>query len=152
MDYNERMKYIREENNLYQKDIAKILNISPFTYSHYETKDTIIPLVQLIKFCDYFNISLDYIFGFTNQKQYNNSKKNIDKSLIYTRNKEMRKENKLTQVKLATILNTSQSVIANYEKGKTLIALPFLYTICQKYKISTDYLLGKTNEPKYLSK
>ena len=62
-----------------------------------------------------------------------------------------RKENKVTQVKLATILNTVQPVIANYEKGKFLIATPFLYTICKKYNISADYLLGKINEPQELS-
>ena len=58
-----------------------------------------------------------------------------------------RKSQKLTQVKLASILNTVQPVIANYEKGKNLIATPFLYTICKKYNISADYLLGKIDEP-----
>ena len=37
-----------------------------------------------------------------------------------------------------------------YEKGKTLILTSFLYTICKKYNISADYLLGKIDEPKYL--
>ena len=64
--------------------------------------------------------------------------------------KEFRKENKLTQSKLATILNTAQPVITNYENGKHLIATPFLYTICKKYHISADYLLGKIDNPKYL--
>ena len=66
-----------------------------------------------------------------------------------TRLKEFRKENKITQDKLASILNTNQSVIANYERGRTIIATPFLYTICKKYNISADYLLGKINTPKY---
>ena len=36
------------------------------------------------------------------------------------------------------------------EKGKYLISIPFLYTICKKYNISADYLLGKIDNPKYL--
>ncbi len=54
----------------------------------------------------------------------------------------------MTQDKLAKILNTNQSVIANYERGRTVIATPFLYTICKKYHISADYLLGKIDEIK----
>lgn len=64
--------------------------------------------------------------------------------------KNIRKENKLTQDKLAKKLNTNQSVIANYERGRTIISTSFLYTICKEYKVSADYLLGKTNEPKNL--
>ena len=61
MNYGEKMKEIRLENNILQKDIAKILNLSVYTYSHYETKDTIIPINHLISFCDYLSISIDYI-------------------------------------------------------------------------------------------
>ena len=49
------------------------------------------------------------------------------------------------------ILNTVHPVISNYESGKFLIATPFLYTICKKYNISADYLLGKIDNPKYLN-
>ncbi len=48
------------------------------------------------------------------------------------------------------MLNTVHPVITNYENGKHLIATPFLYTICSKYNISADYLLGKIDSPKYL--
>ena len=75
---------------------------------------------------------------------------NIVKYKMGERLKEFRKNNKLTQSKLAVILNTTQSVIADYERGRYLIATPFLYTICKKYNISADYLLGKIDNPKYL--
>ena len=47
------------------------------------------------------------------------------------------------QIELANYLNTTQSVIADYERGRYLISTPFLYTICKKYNISADYLLGR---------
>ena len=79
-----------------------------------------------------------------------NSINEIDPIKVGQRLKEFHKENKITQVKLANMLNTVQPVIANYEKGKYLISIPFLYTICKKYNISADYLLGKIDNPKYL--
>ena len=92
---------------------------------------------------------MDYIFNFNNIPNYENSQKEINKKLAGIRLKEFRKDNKLTQVKLAEILNTVHTVITNYENGKNLISTPFLYDICKKYNISADYLLGKIDDPKY---
>ena len=94
--------------------------------------------------------SLHRFFSFTNTKQYKDYNKDLNIDLFKLRLKEFRKENKLTQVNLANELNTVQQVISNYEKGKHIIATPFLYEICKKYKISADYLIGKIDEPKYL--
>ena len=146
-----RLKELRLDNELLQKDLAKILNISEITYTHYESEYYIMPLKYLIILCDYFNASLDYIFSFTNEKNYNNIIANYNLNDIKIRLKEFRKENKITQEILANDLNTNRSVIANYERGRTLIATPFLYTICKKYNISADYLLGRVDEPKYLN-
>ena len=106
------------------------------------------PIKHLNTLCNYFDVSLDYIFSFTNIKQYPNNK-NIDLILLAKRIKETRKENKLTQIKLANILNVANGTVANYETARYLIATPFLYTICKKYNISADYLLGKIDTPKY---
>ncbi len=79
---------------------------------------------------------------------YRDMKKEIDRKKIGSRLKEFRKEHNLTQAKLAQVLNTVHQVINNYENGNRLIATPFLYTICSKYNISADYLLGRTDNPK----
>ena len=76
--------------------------------------------------------------------------KNVENIIAGKRLKEFRKENKLTQEKLANILNTTFSNIAFYEKGRNLIAIPVLYEICKKYNISADYLLGRIDNPKFL--
>ncbi len=150
MNYGKILKKIRLEKNLTQNTIAEYLNISQVTYSHYEVQEKIIPLDRLNELANYFNVSIDYIFGFNNIINYNNSNKEIDKIIVGKNLKIFRKENKLTQQKLANILNTAHQVISRYEKGINLIATPFLYDICKKYHISADYLLGKTDEPKYL--
>lgn len=145
--YKEKVKELREDKSIPQKDIANILGIARGLYSQYETEYTIMPINHLIVLTNYFNVSLDYVFEFTNKKKYFNNS-NLNNPGI--RLKEFRKEHKLTQEQLAKELNTNRSVIANYERERNLIATPFLYMICDKYKISADYLLGRIDSPKYI--
>ncbi len=149
MNYNLLLKESRENRNLTQEDVANILEIDRRTYNHYETKEKIIPIKHLVALSKYFDVSIDYLFESTKLVQYENVK-DVDKIEAGKRLKEFRKENKLTQQKLASILNTTFSSIAFNEKGRNLIATPFLYTICKRYNISADYLLGKIDNPKYL--
>lgn len=150
MLYNERIVQLRERNNISQITIANKLEITNSHYAHCEKEDELFPIKHLNSVCNYFNVSLDYIFSFSEVKQYNNSTKEIDKEKASKRLVEFRKENKITQAKLAKTLNTVQQAISKYEKGMNIIATPFLYTICKKYHISADYLLGKVDNPKYL--
>lgn len=147
MKYINILKKLREEQSLTQKDTARILNISRGLYSQYEIADKIIPIYQLNKLSIYFDVSIDYLLGLNKTKQYKKTENDINTKEFIKRLKELRKENKLTQEKLAQILNTSHSVISGYENGKTFILTSFLYTICKKYNISADYLLGKIDEP-----
>ena len=147
-----RMKEIRENAGLKQKDIAEVMGVSKGSYSMWECGTDTIPLKRLNQFCNYFNVSIDYIFGFTNIKKYKNLRENINIELSSQRLKSIRKENNLTQIKLADILNVDNSMLAKYEKGKYIIATTYLYQICKRYNISADYLLGKIDSPKYLNK
>ena len=103
--YSIRFKELRLKNNITQKDLANILNISRSLMGRYENEFEIIPIKYLNIICNYFNISLDYIFEFTNKYNYDNNNLEIDKKLMSKRLKEFRKNNKLTQVKLAKFLN-----------------------------------------------
>lgn len=151
--YKNRLKELREERNLKIYDLSNILEFEKDSYGKYEREYSIIPLKHLNTICNYFDVSLDYVFEFTDVKKYCKIKNlDLDKKEVGKRIKIIRKENKLTQVMLANLLNTVHPVIANYENGKHLIATPFLYDICKKYRISADYLLGRVDEPKYLDK
>lgn len=155
MNYKELLIFLREsqridEKDLKQKEIAEKMGISAALYNIYENQNKIFPRKHLNALSKTFNISIDYFFGLTNKKNYSNAK-DINSKLSSLRLKEFRKEQKISQKLLAEFLNTAQSVISDYENGKYLIATPFLYTICKKYHISADYLLGKTDEPKYLN-
>ena len=151
MIYSKRLMELRENSELKQYEIAKILNIYKGLYNQYETEYEIIPIKHLNTLANYFDVSIDYLFGLNDKLNYKSSNCEIDAIKVGERLKEFRKENKLTQEKLAKILNMARSALANYERGRNIIATPFLYTICTKYNISAEYLLGKVDSPKYLN-
>lgn len=62
------IKDLREDNDIKQKDIAKILNISQNTYSQYETGVISLTADVLIKLADYYGVSVDYLLDRTNDK------------------------------------------------------------------------------------
>lgn len=63
-----RLKDLREDKDLLQKDIAKILNVAQRTYSGYETETRWITKECLITLAKFYNTSIDYILGLTNEK------------------------------------------------------------------------------------
>ncbi len=64
-----RLKDLREDKDLLQKDIAKILNIAERTYSGYETESRWMSKEVLISIAKFYNTSTDYILGLTNTKE-----------------------------------------------------------------------------------
>lgn len=65
----QRIRDLREDSDLYQKDMAKILNCSQQTYSDYERGKVDIPTEVLIHLADYYDTTTDYILGRTNKRK-----------------------------------------------------------------------------------
>ena len=63
MNVYERIRALREDKDLSQSDIAKMLNISQSTYSRYENGNLDIPTEILISLSKYYDVSVDYILG-----------------------------------------------------------------------------------------
>lgn len=63
-----RIRALREDHDLLQKDVAEYLNCSQVCYSHYELGKRDIPTDVLIKLSSYYNTSTDYLLGLTNEK------------------------------------------------------------------------------------
>ena len=66
MHYTQRLKDIREDKDLNQENIADVLNITRQQYQLYESGKREIKVHQIIKLCKFYNISPEYILGFTN--------------------------------------------------------------------------------------
>ncbi len=66
MTVQERVKSLREDNDLKQKTVADVLNISQQVYSGYETGKHELPTRHLMVLADYYRVSADYLLGKTN--------------------------------------------------------------------------------------
>lgn len=64
-----RIRDLREDNDMNQSEMAKLLGVSQQTYSRYESHTTEIPLESLIWLAEYYNTSVDYLLGITNRKE-----------------------------------------------------------------------------------
>lgn len=77
----ERLKRIRKENNYTQDMLAAKLNLEPAAISKYETNRVPIPQEYIIKICDLFNISTDYLLGRTDEALLNVQKRMKDNNI-----------------------------------------------------------------------
>ena len=65
MSLYKRIRELREDSDLKQKDIADILNCSQRVYSNYERGELDIPTEVLIKLSQFYNVSVDYLLELT---------------------------------------------------------------------------------------
>lgn len=67
--YSNRLRDLREDRDLKQKDLAAYLQIHQTTYSDYELGELNIPIAVLHALADFYNVSVDYLLGRTNEKK-----------------------------------------------------------------------------------
>ena len=66
-----RIRDLREDRDLNQTKVAKMLNMSQTGYSKYETGENDVPTVILIKLADFYGVSVDYILNRTDNPETN---------------------------------------------------------------------------------
>ena len=126
---------------------GKVFNVHDTTISGWETCKDNIPFSKLVKFCNTYNYSLDYIAGLSRKDTKYTNKINLNKKDIGLKLKAIRKELNLTQQQIADECSISQTTYSNYEIGINLINTLTLYNICKNHNISMDYVVGRTNKP-----
>ena len=65
----DRIRQLRYDSRLTQRDVAALINVNHLTYRGYENCRSEIPIFYLMRISDLFNVSLDYITGRTNKKE-----------------------------------------------------------------------------------
>ena len=63
LDYRERMRALREDHDLSQAELGKVLNKSQQGYSHIENGRAELKIDDLVLLCKFYNVSADYIIG-----------------------------------------------------------------------------------------
>ena len=138
---NNNLKYCRESLEMTQTELGNIFGVSKQTVANWENSNDIIPLKKLVKFCNMFNYSIDYVMGLKNKNE-DYEKININLEIIGSNLKKLRKSLKLTQSMIAKECAISQTAYSNYELGITLITTLTLYTICKNHHIFMETILS----------
>lgn len=63
MNYRERIRGLREDNDKTQKELGALLNKSQQGYSHIESGRAELKIEDLVRLCMFYNVSADYIVG-----------------------------------------------------------------------------------------
>lgn len=79
---------------------------------------------------------------------YNLYKKQGEIFMYFQRLRDLREDSDMNQTQIAEILFTSQTVYSRYERGARTIPVEHLLILADFYGVSTDYILGRTNNKK----
>ena len=130
----EKIKYIRDELEITQDEISRMLGCTRSAYSLWEINKNTIPLNYLNKLSNILNINIDYLVDLSDEKNVTFNKIDIDRKILGEKIKQARKSINYTQEKLARKLNTTHSVISAYESGKTAVPTLFMIEIAKPLK------------------
>lgn len=70
--------------------------------------------------------------------------------MYFQRLRDLREDKDLKQVQVAALLGIQQTVYSRYERGYQTIPVEHLLVLADFYGVSTDYILGRTNDPRRL--
>ena len=139
----DKIRSIRENNELTQQEVADILDVTRSAYSLWEINKNTIPIEYLNKFSNEFDVNIDYLVDLSINQNIKFNKIELDKKELGKRIRTARKSINYTQEKLADKLNTTHSVISAYESGKTKVPTLFLIEIAKMTNKSLNWFLNK---------
>lgn len=136
---------LREEHEITQRQLGKLLGVDHSTYASWERGRDLFPLERLIILADFYHVSIDYITDQNFIRTYSDLQEGMDRKKMQQRIRKIRVDHQFTQVAIANTINTSHSTICAYEKGVVNPSLIYLYQLSQMFHVSIDYLLGRTD-------
>lgn len=69
MEKYERIRDLREDNDLTQEKVGRSINVPQRTYAYYESGQRMIPPRVLCALAEFYDVSVDYILGLTDEKK-----------------------------------------------------------------------------------
>ena len=137
----DKLRKLRTDNQLTQKEFAQIFGLSDARYSQYETGRRTPDLETLASFAKYYGVSLDYITGFSDLIASNTTTSKI----FGKRLRQLRREYNMTQADLGEKLGVGKTTISNYETGNSYPDNENILKLSKIFEVTTDYLLGASN-------
>ena len=133
-----RLKQLRIEKNLSIPQLGKALGVKSTQVTNYENKAVSLPIANMMRMCEYFNVSMDYMFGHSDEsKPFRAFDINIGKRI-----KELRLDASLGQKQLGEKVGLTMAAINRYENGNREPKIGTIISLCKVFNVSVDYLLG----------
>ena len=140
-----RLEDLRTNRDLKKNEIAKIIGVTPSIYCEWENDRLAIPTKRLYKLAEFFEINIDYMLRLDNEKKRIKKNTDLNKKSVANNLKGLRKDINISMREEAKMLNTTSSVVSNFENNKTLILGTFLVELCKKTNYSIDWVLGRSD-------
>ncbi len=141
-----KIKNLREDHDMTQKDIATLLNVQRSTYTMWELGDVNFPILQLIRVAEIFETNVEYLLELSKNNRPAKYPKNINYIQIGNLLRQERIKRGKTQEEFADKLGIRQSSYSYYEDGKTKIPTEKLAFLAKEYHISLNQVCGEIKE------
>lgn len=142
MDIQHRIRALREKKNLTQREAAEGIGTTLQTYQRYEQGTRVPQLDQLIRLCDFYGTSLDYIIG-----RVNRDDEDINAVYFRTRLKRLRQEKGLSPQELADAVECDVATIHMYENGEKVPMIRRTVKLARALDTTAEYLVGAADDP-----
>lgn len=139
--FTENLISLFEESGLNQKELSKNIGINQSQISRY-LKGILPDVKTIVKICDFFGCSIDFITGLSDNFNYKASTKGFDNLSFYPYYAELLKQNKLTHYQLAKKGVVCETSLRLWKRG-TLPNFDVLINIAFELGGSIDKLLGR---------
>lgn len=147
MEYSEKFKQrfldLTGEIDCKKSQIHKILHIDYNVYMKISEFGVIPKPVILMRIADYFAVSIEYLLGRTDDSSFYLSD---NPTTFWERYNELKQEKNITDYGIAQKLHIGTSYTTNWKKKKYLPSIINLMDLSEIFKVSLDYLLGRTDD------
>ncbi len=139
-----KIKDLREDHDLTQAKLARLLDVKRSTYTMWELGDVNFPIEKLVSLACIFRTNLEYLLDLSHDRRERFYPEKISYQDVGRNLKFYRIKLKKTQKEFAETLHIRQSSYCYYEDGKTRIPIDKLVKLAQTYHISINDLCGGT--------
>ncbi len=141
--FQERITELVEDCDVNKSELPNLIGVDYRSLSN-ALNYGIIPTPRiLIRIADHFNVSIKYLLGTSNDEYFNKAERKSD---FKTRFDFLCNENNITHYKVSKDLHFDQSYITRWLNKNYLPSLELLELLSDYFKVSIDYLLGRTDE------
>lgn len=141
-EFQKRIIELMDDNELTKKELADQSNVSVAVLSRILIYGIIPSLGVLIKLANTFNVSIEYLLAESNDYSFDKSDENIS---FQIRLHELMNEKNTKYSQIAHSMPFTKNYFYEWEKAGTIPSWEYLKAIANYFKISPDYLLGRTD-------